>query len=65
MLEVTSLILERGPSHESESHERLFILLPAIASVDGCSAAAWFWMTAALAVEGDHVVDDVSAVHAS
>lgn len=52
--------------HELESHERRFILLPPIASEDGCStASAWFWMTTVLAVEGDHMVDDISAVHAS
>jgi hypothetical protein len=49
-----------------ESHERRFIFLPPIASEDGRSAASVrFWMPAALAVEGDHTIDDIPAVNAS
>jgi len=40
-------------------------LLPAIASEDGRSTSAWFWKVAASAIQGDHAIDDVSAMYAS
>ena len=65
LFELTAVSCRNGPSHESESHERRFILLPTIASVDGCAAPVWFWIGAALAVEGDYTVDDIPAMDAS
>ena len=55
----------KGSSRNPASHERRFILLPSIASVDGCAAPVWFWIGAALAVEGDYTVDDIPAMDAS
>lgn len=41
------------------------ILLPLVASIDGRSASSWFWMEVALAIEDDHMVDDIPTVDAS
>jgi hypothetical protein len=41
------------------------VLLPPIASVDRRSGLPWFWIGAAMAIEEDYMVDDVTTVNAS
>lgn len=65
LFELTAVSCRNGPLHESESHERRFVLLPPVASVDGCAAPVGFWIGTALAVEGDYTVDDIPAMDAS
>ena len=65
MIGSTAGVCRKSVLFKPSSHERRFILLPSIASVDGCAAPVWFWIGAALAVEGDYTVDDIPAMDAS
>lgn len=65
LVELSAVSCRNGSLHESESHERRFVLLPPVASEDGCAAPVGFWIGAALAVKGDYAVDDIPAMDAS
>ena len=61
----SGLLVRRDSCQSDQLGEGRSILFPPAASIDGRAGAAWERMTAALAVLGDHAVDDVPAVEAT